>query len=113
MTISVNQPLRTMLKGFSPKDRFPAIVVITVPGCHACEMAKAAMDKSGLVYKEIEPCSVFTTLDCFDPGDRSLATPTFLVVDANEVVRRTFVGWSGSSTLSTLNDLASAMKETR
>ena len=73
--------------------RSPRVLVVTLPWCGWCKIAKRKMTASGVAYKELMPCSYIQHSGCFDTRGQAVQTPLILQINSDEKIRYYHIGW--------------------
>ena len=99
--IEINQSIASLLDHYSPTKLSTKLVVVTLPGCHACSIAKDVLKSNNIGFVELGPCSYlpFENEMCFKSNGKSYAAPTFIILDNRKMILASISGWDSNKTL--------------
>lgn len=104
------QPVKTYLRNLPSQQLPTGLLVVTIPGCSACDKAKSSLERARQTYTEFMPCSYLGNQPCFDSHGKTIQAPTFLVVDGNGSILTSSVGFNERSTMQFLSESLSKIK---
>jgi hypothetical protein len=72
------------------------LIIVTLPGCKACNDAKEALQTMNVQFIEVGFCGTVARTNCFR-SDSKLIAPLILLVDNSGVIVEQQVGWTTSA----------------
>ena len=99
-TTNVGVNIGSLVRGYTSGASGRRIVMISSPGCDACQRAKSNLASTKFDVEEYQPCSYFVHEPCFEATNQTLRTPTFWYILETGEIKHESYGWPEESTSS-------------
>ena len=92
---AVAAALGTDIRGFIPEFQSDgaSVLLVTQPGCHACENARVSLNAASIRFAEYRGCTYLVKQGCFDAKEKVFATPLVLILDKDRRIVFLHEGW--------------------